>query len=175
MSPTVSHYPLDHCIDISSLIIDCKGPVYLTWLYFSSILRGFCGATPTELKNILNIQTTAWPIAIIHYNRQNHLIYEWPQVRDIYLPKLMHKRCHITLIMTEEWIAPTLSHCSVRYWREEPELWNSLCTTYFQGSNRDTDTENGHVDTGEEGEGGMNWESSTDIHILPCVNQLVGT
>ena len=136
MSQTVSHYPLDHCIDISSLIIDCKGIIYLTWLYFSSILRGFCSATTIELKNTLNNQSAAWPIAIIHYKRQNHLIYEWPQVRDIYLPKLRHKRCHITVIITEEWIAPILSPCSVRYSREKPELWNSLCETCLQSRNR---------------------------------------
>ena len=29
--------------------------------------------------------------------------------------------------------------------------------------------ENGHVDTGGEGEGGMNWEIRTDIYTLPCL------
>ena len=36
----------------------------------------------------------------------------------------------------------------------------------MQGRNRDTDAENGHVDTAEEGEGKMNWESWTDIYTL---------
>ena len=37
------------------------------------------------------------------------------------------------------------------------------------GRNRDTDIEKGHVDTVEEGEGGMTWESSTDICTRVCV------
>ena len=40
--------------------------------------------------------------------------------------------------------------------------------TYFQGRNRDTDIENGHVDTVREGESGTNWEGSTDIHTTMC-------
>ena len=34
--------------------------------------------------------------------------------------------------------------------------------------------ENILVGTGEEGEGGTSWESSTDISTLPCVKQRVG-
>ena len=41
--------------------------------------------------------------------------------------------------------------------------------TYLQGRNRNADIENGCVDTGEEGEGGMNWEIRFDINALPCV------
>ena len=41
--------------------------------------------------------------------------------------------------------------------------------TYLQGRNRDTDLENGLVDTAGEGEGGTNWESSIEIYILPYV------
>ena len=36
------------------------------------------------------------------------------------------------------------------------------------GRNRDTDIEKGHVDTVEEGEGAMNWESSIEIQTLAC-------
>ena len=32
--------------------------------------------------------------------------------------------------------------------------------------------ESGIVDTAREGEGRTNWESSVDIHILPCVKQI---
>ena len=32
-----------------------------------------------------------------------------------------------------------------------------------------TDIKNGHVDTEEEGEGGMNWEIRFDINTLPYV------
>ena len=35
--------------------------------------------------------------------------------------------------------------------------------------NRDIDTENGHVITGQEGDGGMKWEIRTDMYTLPCV------
>ena len=34
--------------------------------------------------------------------------------------------------------------------------------------------ENILVGTGEEGEGGTSWDSSTDISTLPCVKQRVG-
>ena len=52
-------------------------------------------------------------------------------------------------------------------------MWNlgeDYKWTYFQGRNRDTDAENGHVDMeqGEE-EGGMNWEIKFDINTLPCI------
>jgi len=39
----------------------------------------------------------------------------------------------------------------------------------LQGRNREADIENEHVDTGEEGEGGTNWESSIDIYMLPGI------
>ena len=35
--------------------------------------------------------------------------------------------------------------------------------------------ENGLVDITGEGEGGMNWESSTDVYRLSCVRQIVGS
>lgn len=41
---------------------------------------------------------------------------------------------------------------------------NQYWWTYLQGSNKDSDIENGFVDRDGEGEGGMNWENSTDIH-----------
>ena len=37
---------------------------------------------------------------------------------------------------------------------------------YLQGRNRGADIESGSVDAIEEREGGVNWESSTDMHIL---------
>ena len=44
----------------------------------------------------------------------------------------------------------------------------------MQGRNREVDienehTENEHVDAGEEGEGGTNWEISVDICTLPGI------
>ena len=44
----------------------------------------------------------------------------------------------------------------------------------MQGKNRDSDIENGLVDTVGEGERGVNGESSVDIYILPCVKQIAG-
>ena len=38
---------------------------------------------------------------------------------------------------------------------------------YLQSRNRDADVENGCVDTGGDGEGGVNWEMGTDIYTLP--------
>ena len=38
------------------------------------------------------------------------------------------------------------------------------------GSNGDTDAEKRLVDTGEEGEGGTNWESSIETYILSYGN-----
>ena len=45
------------------------------------------------------------------------------------------------------------------------EKWSG--GTYFQGSNRDSDVENGHVGTVREGGDGTTWEISTDINTLP--------
>ena len=42
----------------------------------------------------------------------------------------------------------------------------------MQGNNRDADTENRIVDTVQEGEGGMNRESSIETYTLPCVKQI---
>ena len=39
----------------------------------------------------------------------------------------------------------------------------------MQGRNRDVDVQNGHVDPGGDGEGGTNWEITTDIYTVPCV------
>ena len=49
------------------------------------------------------------------------------------------------------------------------EKWYRLA--YSQGRNRDTDVENGHVDTVGEGEAEMNWKIGIDIYTLPCVKQ----
>ena len=46
---------------------------------------------------------------------------------------------------------------------------------YLQDSSRDTDIENRLVDTVGEGEGGMDWENSTETFILSYVKQLLGT
>ena len=40
--------------------------------------------------------------------------------------------------------------------------------TYLLGRNRDTEVENGLVDTEGKGEGGTNWESGTEIYITMC-------
>ena len=42
----------------------------------------------------------------------------------------------------------------------------------FSGQDRNIDIENGHVDTGWEGEGGTNWDIRIDIYTLPCVKQI---
>ena len=39
----------------------------------------------------------------------------------------------------------------------------------LQGRNRDAGVESGLVDRAWEGEGGPNWESSIDIHMLPHI------
>ena len=39
----------------------------------------------------------------------------------------------------------------------------------MQGRNRNTDVENGCVDTGGEREGGMNWEIRFDMYTLMCI------
>lgn len=98
-----------------------------TWLSLpSSILRGFCGVETIEFKNILHNQTVAWLTATIHSNGQNHLIYEWPQVRDIYLPKLRHKPSHITLIILVEWFLFSLEYKILRRetWALKKLMWN---------------------------------------------------
>ena len=57
---------------------------------------------------------------------------------------------------------------SLAAWTLEKWYW----WTYLQGRNRGSDTENRPVATAGKGEGGMDWESSIDIHTLPCVKQI---
>ena len=47
---------------------------------------------------------------------------------------------------------------------EESKKKKKYWWTYLQGRNRDTGIENGLVDTWQEGQGGMNWESSIAIY-----------
>ena len=47
--------------------------------------------------------------------------------------------------------------------------WLALCKLTDSLVYRDTDIDNRLVDTGGEREGRMNWDSSTDICILPCI------
>ena len=57
-----------------------------------------------------------------------------------------------------------ISYINAYIWKLEKWNW----WTYLQGRNRDTDIEN----TVGEGEGGMNWESSTETYTLPYVKQI---
>ena len=50
-------------------------------------------------------------------------------------------------------------------WSLEKWYW----WVYLQGRNREADIDNRLVGTVEEGESDLNWESSTDIYMLPCV------
>ena len=50
-------------------------------------------------------------------------------------------------------------------WNLEKWYW----WTYMLGRNRDMGIQNRFMHTVEEGEVGMNWESSMEIHTLPCV------
>ena len=43
--------------------------------------------------------------------------------------------------------------------------------TLFPGQEQKCEKENGHVDAGDEGDGGMNWEPEIDTCTLPCVSQ----
>ena len=60
-----------------------------------------------------------------------------------------------------------VSYISTYIWNLENWYW----WPYLQGRNRDADTEDRLVDTAGAGEGGMNWESSTEIYALPYVKE----
>ena len=53
-------------------------------------------------------------------------------------------------------------------WNLEKWYW----WTYMLGKNRDVDIQNRLMDTVGEGEGGMNWESSMEMHTLSCVKEI---
>ena len=53
-------------------------------------------------------------------------------------------------------------------WNLEKWYW----WIYLQGSNRDTSIENRLVGTTGKGEGGMNWESSTETYTSPYAQQM---
>ena len=62
-----------------------------------------------------------------------------------------------------------ISYIKAYIWNLERWFW----CTYLQGSNGDADLENRLVDSVREGEGGTNWESSTEtyiwnIHMIIC-------
>ena len=42
----------------------------------------------------------------------------------------------------------------------------------FPSRNRGTDVESGFVNTGWQGEGGINWEGGTNIYTLPHAKQI---
>ena len=63
-----------------------------------------------------------------------------------------------------------LSYPNTYIWNLEKWCWR----TYLQGRNRDTAIEDRLLDTAGEGEGGTNWESSTETYTLPCGRQLTG-
>jgi len=51
-------------------------------------------------------------------------------------------------------------------------IWNleKWCSwTYLQGRNTNTDTENGRVDTGKRGKGGLYWKSRIGTYTLLCI------
>ena len=45
----------------------------------------------------------------------------------------------------------------------------------MQGISRDTDVEDNLVDTVEEEEGEMNWDSTINMYTPPCVKQVMGS
>ena len=67
-----------------------------------------------------------------------------------------------------------LSKVRLTYWVSQKEKKNRIYVnldkrfiwTYLQGKNRDADVGNRLVGTGQEEEGGTDWESSTDIYTL---------
>ena len=58
-----------------------------------------------------------------------------------------------------------ISYINEYTWNLEKRYW----WTYLKSSSRDIAVEKRLVDPGMEGECGMNWESSMEIHILPYV------
>ena len=93
-------------------------------------------------------------ILLSHRKEQN-----WVICRDVDGPR----DCHTEWSKSER--EKEMSYINTYMWNLEK--WYRW--TYSQGRNRDVDVENGHVDTGEEGESGTNWEIRIDIHTLPCV------
>ena len=74
-----------------------------------------------------------------------------------------------------EWSKPErntpIQYTNAYIWNLEKWCW----WTYLQENNGDTDIENRLVDTVGEGEGGMDWENSTETFVLSYVKQLLGT
>ena len=60
-----------------------------------------------------------------------------------------------------------VSYINAYIWNLEKWYW----WTYLQGRNRDSDIGNRLMDIAGAGEGGMNWESSSELYILPFVKQ----
>jgi len=63
-----------------------------------------------------------------------------------------------------------IAYINAHMWNLEKWFW----WTYLQEGNRDTDVEKRLVDTGEEGESGINGESSINIYTPSCVKWIAG-
>ena len=94
----------------------------------------------------------------------------------------MEKKKECIWVSSDEVNEPTA--CYTKWNKSEREkqisyinayIWNLgkwYWWTYLQGRNRDSDIENRFMDTAGEGEGRMNWGSSTEIHTSLCVKQI---
>ena len=69
------------------------------------------------------------------------------------------------------WQAIQISYINAYMWSLKKE--NRLI--YLQGRNRDADIENGHANTEQEGDSGMNWENSIDMEAVHSGKPLYST
>ena len=88
--------------------------------------------------------------------------WNWVICGDVGGPRV----CHTEWSKSER--EKRISYINAYMWNlEKWYRWN-----YLQGRNRDSDVENGHVDTGAEW--GMNWEIGIPVCALPCVKWIPG-
>ena len=68
----------------------------------------------------------------------------------------------------------TCVSCFGRFFTTEPPGKPNLLTrwSYLQSRNRDTDTDNKHMDTKEKREGKMNWEIEINIYMPQYIKQI---
>ena len=86
---------------------------------------------------------------LLHSHEREHIWVSWSEVDK-------PRSCYIEWSKSEK--ENEMSYINAYSWDLEKWYW----WPYLQERNRDADIENRFVDMAGEGEGGMNWESSTE-------------
>ena len=122
-----------------------------------------CPSTIEWIKKFWYIYTMEYYSAIKRDALESVLI-RWMNLEPIIQSEVSQKEKNEYHILTH---THTHTHIYIYIYIYNLERW--CWWTYFQRNKRDADIKKRFVHTAGEREGGMNWESSVEMHILPYV------